>query len=552
MQAPPQSPRKTDDGAPAGEPGSSVPLLGWRRASDLLGAWNFYFLAKLLLFWRGLIGFHAVENLVFLAALAVPLASPRWRRARHLVAAPVALALLYYDSWLPSASRVAEKAGLVAGFSAAYLAELAGRFVSGPVVLLLAIALAAYLVAARFVRLDALVAIAVLAAGVLPSSPLPQSGGMASASVPPAAGTPPATPDQQLEAFYRREAGRAIAFPKPPAGSEPFDLLLLHVCSLSWDDLRATGQDRHPLLASLDIVLANFNSASTYSGPSVIRFLRAPCGQVPQRALYEPSGPGCLLMAGLEGAGFETSLVLNHDGHFDDFLKYVRLQGVSAPPMPLQGIPAPQRSFDESQIHDDLAVLTRWQEARRKSAAPRVAAFYNTVSLHDGNRLVSDPGRNSRETYPARQAKLLADLEAFLKRLEASGRRTVVVLVPEHGAAWRGDAIQISGLREIPTPAITRVPVGIRVIGPGARRVGEPVRVDAPTSYLAMSHLLARMLEKPPFGAEGFRPGDYVAGIPETDFVAESEAAVVAGQGERFLFRQEKDAWKAIPAPADR
>ena len=43
--------------------------------------------------------------------------------------------------------------------------------------------------------------------------------------------------------------------------------------------------------------------------------------------------------------------------------------------------------------------------------------------------------------------------------LEASGRRAVVVLVPEHGAALRGDSAQIAGLREIPTPAITLVPV---------------------------------------------------------------------------------------------
>jgi cellulose synthase operon protein YhjU len=548
MEAQPEPPAKPASPESPPVPRPPAPLLGWRGASDLLGPWNFYFLAKLLLLWRGLIGFHLLENLALAAALAVPLASPRWRRIRHWVAAPVAVALLYHDSWLPSASRVVEKAALVSGFSAAYLAELAGRFVSVPVVALLGVAAAIYFVLARFVRMDAPVVAAMLTLPLLLAAPRPPVGGGASAAIAAAPERAPPTPDAQLEAFYRKEAQRAVALPRPPEGSPPFDVVLLHVCSLSWDDLQATGQDRHPLLASFDIVLRRFNSASTYSGPSVIRFLRATCGQTPQGALYAPAPDGCLLVSALEGAGFETNLVLNHDGHFDDFLAYVRKQGVKAATMPLKGIPAPQRSFDESQIHDDEAVLRRWLDIRGKSPAPRVAAIYNTVSLHDGNRLVADPKTNSRDTYKARQEKLLDDLAGFMKSLEGGKRPTVVILVPEHGAAVRGDAAQISGLREIPTPAITLVPVGIRVLGPGARRIGEALQVDEPTSYLAMSHILSRMLAKPPFGEGGFRPADYAAGLPATDFVAESEAATVLRSGGTYLWRQGKEAWKELPA----
>lgn len=548
MQAQPEPPAKPAIPEPPARPAASAPLLGWRSASDLLGPWNFYFIAKLLLLWRGLIGFHLLENLAFAAALAVPLASPRLRRVRHWVAAPVAVVLLYRDSWLPDASRVLEKAGLVSSFSAAYLAELAGRFVSVPVVALLAVAAAIYFVLARFVRMDAIVVAALLAVPFLLATPPPQGIPGGAAAIAAAPDRAPPAPDAQLDAFFRKEAQRTIPFPRPPEGSTPFDVVLLHVCSLSWDDLIATGQEGHPLLGSFDIVLRRFNSASTYSGPSVIRFLRAPCGQAPQGALYEPPREGCLLVAGLEGAGFETNLVLNHDGHFDDFLSYVRKQGVKAAAMPLKGVPAPQRSFDESQIHDDEAVLRRWLESRDRSAAPRVAAIYNTVSLHDGNRLVADPKTNSRDTYKARQAKLLDDLAGFMRKLEGGKRPTVVILVPEHGAAVRGDAAQISGLREIPTPAITLVPVGIRVLGPGARRLGEALQVDEPTSYLAMSHILSRMLASPPFGAGGFRPADYTAGLPATDFVAESEAAIVLRSGDRYLWRQGKEAWKELPA----
>src|SRR5213079_2475571 len=102
---------------------STPPAFGLRAASDRLGWWNLYFIAKLALFATGLIGFHLVENLVFAAALFA-MAAPKARRLRPWLGVPVALALLYYDSWLPGFSRVVSQAGLVSSFSAAYLAEL--------------------------------------------------------------------------------------------------------------------------------------------------------------------------------------------------------------------------------------------------------------------------------------------------------------------------------------------------------------------------------------------------------------------------------------------
>ena len=52
---------------------------GWKAASDLLGWWNLYFVAKLVLFAMGLMGLHLVENLLFAAALAA-MSAPRARR----------------------------------------------------------------------------------------------------------------------------------------------------------------------------------------------------------------------------------------------------------------------------------------------------------------------------------------------------------------------------------------------------------------------------------------------------------------------------------------
>jgi cellulose synthase operon protein YhjU len=521
------------------------PAFGFRSVSDRLGAWNFYFVAKLVLLAMGLIGLHLVENLVF-AAFLFAMAAPRRRRFRPWVGVPVAIALLYYDSWLPGLSRVLSQAGLVAGFSGAYLAELAGRFVNVTVIAILAAALAVYLVAARFVRLDVIVVVAMVAMALLlapPRSPAPAGASAADAAK---AAQTPRSPDALLAEFFRNEAQRVVAFARPPEGSPAFDVIFIHVCSLSWDDLEATGMDKHPLLASFDILLRRFNAVSTYSGPAAIRLLRAPCGQPPHRALYSPAEPRCLLMPDLEQAGFEPQLVLNHDGHFDDFLVSVQAQGVKAAPQPLTGIPAPQRAFDGSRIYDDGAVLARWLEGRQKAPAPRAALYYNTVSLHDGNRLASDPAVKSSETYKVRLAKLLDDVHGFVNKLASSGRRAIVVVVPEHGVALRGDAAQIAGLREIPTPAITLVPVGIRVIGPDARRDGEALQVPEATSFLAISHIVAQMLAKPPYGAQGFRPADYTAGMPLTDYVSEVQNATVLRRGDAYLIRQDQDDWKEL------
>jgi hypothetical protein len=111
----------------------------------------------------------------------------------------------------------------------------------------------------------------------------------------------------------------------------------------------------------------------------------------------------------------------------------------------------------------------------------------------------------------------------------------------------RGDSAQIAGLREVPTPAITLVPVGIRVIGPEVHRAGDAVRIEEDTSFLAVSHVIAAMLAKPPFSGDGFRAADYTAGMPVTPFVAEGESDVVMRQGPGYVIRHEREAWKALP-----
>jgi cellulose synthase operon protein YhjU len=522
------------------------------RTAIRLGGWSFYFLAKFLLVWRDLIGFHPIENLAFAAFLLVPITSRPWRRLRTAIAIPIAAALLHYDSWLPPIDRVLSQASLLSNFSATYLLELAGRFINWPVVAMLVLGLAAYRIAARFLRVGFVVVIALIAFAAIPRQEQPVQIAPAATGAQMQANTAATGEsvdlDTVLRDFHTKEAQRRVKFPKAE-NAVPFDIIFIHVCSLSWDDLRTVGLHEHPLWKSFDFLFRRFNAVASYSGPAVIRINRATCGQAQHKALYAPTSDQCYLLPGLKQAGFETDLALNHDGHFDDFLLMVRQQGVNAPLMPLNGVPAPLRAFDNSPIYDDFAVLSRWLETRQKSDNARVALFYNTISLHDGNRIISGPDAklSSSDNYRPRVVKLLNDLTAFMDQMQKDGRRAIVVVVPEHGAALRGDKFQIAGLREIPTPSITTVPVGVKIIGQDVVRkggAGGTSNIDEPTSYLGLSQLIARLIEHPPYGEAGFSAADYAADIPVTEYVAENEATVMIQRNNRYFLKQDRDAWK--------
>jgi len=511
-----------------------------------LGGWSLYFLAKFLLYWRDLIGFHPLENLAFAAFLAAPIRSRKWQLGRTVAAIPVAIMLLYHDSRLPAFDRLLSQSTLVTSFSGTYLLELAGRFVNLEIVAWLVLGWALIRLASRYLRVGVLVMVAlafqVLRVGALESSVLAKT-----ASRPVASAPGKDDPEAILRDFYTAEAQRKVALPMPEAGSAQFDMVILHICSLSWDDLKTSGLDTHPFWQRMDFVFHHFNSASSYSGPAAIRINRALCGQSPHAALYHGASADCYLMPSLRKAGFAPNFAMNHDGHFDDFLQTLRAQGQDAPLQSLADTPMPQRAFDGSPIYDDNAVLSHWIDARGRDASPRVALYYNSISLHDGNRIVSGPnaGLASAASYKYRLGKLLDDLDMFLQQLQRSGRRVVVMVVPEHGAAIRGDKYQFAGLRDIPAPRITSVPVGVAVVGPEVKRNGVQVKVDQPMSYLALSQLMSLMLKKPPFDPAGFDPDQYAQSLPQTRHVTENDAASVISMGNAYMMRQGKDAWEA-------
>lgn len=520
-----------------------------------LGGWNLYFLAKFALLWFGYLNFHALPNLVFMAFLLMPIPSQRLHRWRHYLAIPIGIALFYHDTWLPGINSILSQGSQLAGFSAQYLLELVNRFINWQMIGAAFVLFIAYLFVAQWVRVTVftvaalvwlnIVNIAGPAVSLLPatstasagSANTPATAAPVAGNAAPADSLPPTSANltAYLNQFYEREKGRATAFPTTlPADAQPFDLLVINICSLAWADMAAVNLQNHPLWSKMDIMFDSFNSATAYSGPASIRLLRASCGQLSHHDLYQPVNQQCYLFDNLTKLGFKEQLMLDHSGVFGNYLKELREQGdMQAPLMSQAGIGNELTSFDGEPIYNDLELLTRWLDQQQKGGDGRTATFFNVIPLHDGNRFV---GANKSADYQPRAQKLFDQLNTFLDQLEKSGRKVVVVIVPEHGAALVGDKMQMSGLRDIPSPNITHTPVGIKLVGMKAPHQGSPLQIKTPSSYLALSELVSRLVDGKVFSESSVDWQTLTQALPQTPVISENDNAIVMQyQGKPYI-----------------
>ncbi len=504
-----------------------------RGATTSAWLWAYYFFLKLLLEWHGSLRVHFAWNAILLAFVYVP-----WRRflpaprVARVAAALAGFTLLWYDSYLPPLS---ESVGFAWAHPGVLTSGFLGRFLPG----FWTSASGFATVAASFGVFMALgrrgLSAAPAALIFLLASPL-LARGRADEGV-----------SAAVERFYAAESGRRVLTPR--AAGRPFDVIVLQVCSLSWDDLSEIGRSSPRLLKGASILLHGFNSASSYSAPAALRLLRAPCGQIPQSSLRSPWPEECRWLDGLRAAGFKTYAALNSEPNYFGMTEELQATAGLDEPVPVSGLPVALLNFDGRPIYDDKALLRRWWTARLASGAPRAMLFYNTVSLHGG----AHPDRSGWWQTPenalyARTLRRLGEaVDALCKEVVSSGRSAVVLIVPEHGAALRGSPVQARELRDIPLPAITRVPVAVRLIGPVFARAGS--RQDRrPVSYLALAKLVADLAADPTLGADAARLDREVASLPETDFLSESSQwKTFFYRGAYYLYGKD-GRWRSLPA----
>jgi cellulose synthase operon protein YhjU len=508
--------------------------------------WNLYFIIKLYLFAGGHLQPVWLANIAFALTLAAS-ASLRhrgWRVLRNLAGLAIGIPLMYREANVPPFSRVIEEFGNLTTFSFGYWLELAQRFVP-PMLLLTALGvLVGYLIVNRWLRVATFVLVALVAI------PLWQEGSAVYASLQSGPATAaantravqPLDHNAALSAFRTQESQRQVSFGHLGADANTqFDVIVLHICSLSWDDLDAVKARNHPMLSHFDYLFTNFSTAASYSGPAAIRVLRASCGQQAHADLYKDAPQQCHLLAELAQAGYTPQTMLNHDGHFDNFLQLVQ-DNVGVPNVPMipnTSAPIAMHAFDGSPIRDDYATLANWYAQRAGTPGP-VALYYNTISLHDGNRLPNS-SLSSIDSYPQRVNKMMSDFDRFADLIAASGRRAVIVFVPEHGAALRGDANQVAGLREIPTPRVIHGPAGVRLVGFQGNH-GPTTVIDSPSSFLAIAQLLSNLVSNSPF-KPGVTLPQYAANLPQTQMVGENEGTVTMKTASGYVVKTPDGVW---------
>lgn len=482
----------------------------WKGA----GWFNAYFLTKFALAHFGYLNLEPAYNALLFAAVVLPIGTRALDIARNLAGALAAAALLWHESWLPGPEAIRANAHNLTNFSSSFLFNFIVDAVNPVLVAWLAAGIVAWLFLRRWMRFSTLTVIGLVVtafpqlvpwatpsekeasareiAAVPESAPAVRSETAASPLRPPqpANGTGEDV-ERWLTAFFSEEENRVANLPTkaiPETVSGSFDIAVVNICSLSNDDLAATGLERHNVWSKFDVRFSGFSSATSYSGPATLRLLTAACGQPPHSALYGERRPQCELLNRFAAAGWENRLYLDHNGRFDNYLASLReLAGLTPAPNDLTKLHVRYEAFDGSPVYDDADVFNQWFSDLSSRPASRTVSLFNLVALHDGNRA---PGSAKSFDYAPLAKSLLDDLEGIMDRIEKSGRPVLFIVVPEHGAAVRGDKIQMARLREIPSPKITNVPVLVKFFGlklDGALRT-----IEAPTSYLALAELMAR------------------------------------------------------------
>lgn len=527
-----------------------------------LGWWNIYFILKIGLFTQGIISFNPIENFALIAFLLIPLKQKVLKVIRQCIGIPAGLWLLHFDSFLPPLDRLWSQMGQLLQFNLSYLIELSGRFVSVQALLGLFILIFAYYFLNHVFRISTFVVLALIYISIpqylsienQEKAIVNQIPIVSQTAMPLLSNNNEGAPandavlNKSKELFFTNEAQRKVTFPTT-APSAKFDLLFLSICSVAWDDIEISGLGNHPLFKEFDVMFDNFSAATSYSGPAVIRLLRASCGQEGHQELFSvPSTKQCFLFDDLAKLGYQENLLLNHDGKFDDFLGQVKANGDFTAPLLSQNKLTPyQMAFDGSSIYRDKDVLNRWLKDRENSDGNSAVALYNTISLHDGNRIVNASSKVGLESYTLRLNNLLDDLYGFFQTLKASKRNVVVMLVPEHGAGMRGDKMQIAGMREIPSLDIVHTPVGMKIFGDNITRTGEVVHINAASSYLAVSTLVSRILEQDIYSKATFDPKVLTQDLPTTKMVAQNAGTTVMEYNNKSYVSFDSSTWFEYP-----
>ena len=544
---------------------NKIPQSPFKLSATLsgLGLWNVYFIAKFILASLGYLLLQPAYNALLLVILLLPpLHRAGWEKLRTALCVVAAFALAYSESWLPGIESMITNAKGIAGFSLNYILQLAWDFINVQMLVWGVLLVLLYQLLKHFVRVSVLTVgyflfcviqpylttvevdggvTPVMATKVVAKT---QTGDTQSVMPKDASIVDNETIQAWYTAFLEYEKERKATLPNGLSEKDtPFDIVLLNICSLSNDDLEASDLDAHKVFEQFHIRFDHFNAATSYSGPATLRLLNGACGQPSHGDLYGARRPDCEIMNRLDQLGFRQYLFMDHSGDYDNYLPTLRKEaGLTAPHENKRPYPVRYIAFNDEPIFDSLSVLRHWQRTTAQNKTKRSVSLINLIALHDGNRL---PRQSRWQAFKPRAKILLDDLNRFMRELDRTGRKVMLIVVPEHGAAVRGDKIQAPRLRDIPSLRITDVPVLVKFFGL-KDLPKEQYHVTGDSSYLALSSLIGKTVATNFFSqrAGAVSIEELTRDLPETNVVSENGQSVVLRYKGKDYIRMNNDQWR--------
>lgn len=359
-----------------------------------------------------------------------------------------------------------------------------------------------------------------------------------------------ATPDERLDFMYQTEAAR-----KPivlSVSSTPdTDIVILQICSLGWEDLDIARVDANPFFSQFDFIFTQFNSADSYSHTAAIRLLRGLCGLTDHDSLFRDAPNVCYVLPSLRNLGYLTDTVFNHDGVYSGFTETVQRFGAIDTPIPVTNLDSTRVGFDGSPVYRDYDALSLWLQKRAADPQPH-ALFYNSIYLHAGNHEVANKNwwkKTSEASYFTATNELTDDLTHFFNDLKDSGRKTIVILIGEHGASLKKTPLQIQTVREVPLPGITIVPAAVKLFGPGFndRSRGLMLTNSQPVSYTGLYTLINRLLAAAPT-SPSLVSSSIFSRLPESLFFATGDKGIAIQDTNKFWHKNGNRPFETLPS----
>lgn len=535
------------------------------RIKTLVGT---YFLFKLGLYFMAICGFDFVLNLILFLFCLFSVKQKTLNTIYSAVLIISGLLLLYHDSYLPmfTPQVIYDEKGILGIYElvTTFIADYFDYSYFG----IFALLFIAVFFLNDFLKITSFVVVGFVTVAVLniwalnvskeANSQAVQNVVADSADIPPQIGTADSqSVENYLQTFLELESQRIVSMPSSlPENFKPFDIVIVNICSMATDDIEASNLLKHPLFRTFDFSFETFNSVSSYSTPSTLRLLRSNCGQMTEAQMYRERRSECELITAVEQLGYQSEVYFDHNGKYGDYLKTLHeLGGLKESIHDLSKLSVKYSAFDGSAIRSDSDLFTSYINNVANNSSVNNITFMNLLSLHDGNRLA---GEKKSQSYAPRLKLLLDNLEDFIKEIRKTKRNTLFIMIPEHGAAIRGDKMQIAKLREIPTDKITRIPVGISFIGADRnyadgqenQRRHRTQRIKGFYSYLAISEIVKRAIEDNVFSVNNKdesrtdRVADIFYDLPQTAFISESTNAYYMNFQHQDFYKLKGEKWE--------